>query len=109
LRVVTDEVSSPTYTEDLITAIEQLFTTGAYGIYHFTNEGACSRYEYAQKILELSGRAHIPLEPIVLKDYPRPSTPPPYAPLRNFCGAQLGITLRPWTEALADYLQHEQF
>ncbi len=109
LRVVTDEVSSPTYTEDLITAIEQLMPTGAYGIYHFTNDGACSRYEFAQKILEFSGRGHIPLEPILLKDYPRPSTPPPYAPLRNFCGAQIGITLRSWTEALADYLQHEQF
>ena len=109
LRVVTDEVSSPTYTEDLITAIEQLLPTGAYGIYHFTNAGACSRYEFAQKILELSGRAHIPIEPIVLADYARPSTPPPFAPLRNFCGAQLGIMLRPWQDALADYLQHEPF
>jgi len=109
LRVVTDEISSPTYAEDLIAAIEQLISTGAYGIYHFTNDGACSRYEFAQKILELSGRAHIPIEPIVLADYPRPSTPPPYAPLRNFCGAQIGITLRPWADALADYLQHEQF
>ncbi len=109
LRVVTDEVSSPTYTEDLVIAIEQLMMTGAYGIYHFTNEGACSRFEFAQKILALSGRSHIPIEPITLKDYPRPSTPPRYAPLRNFCGAQLGITLRPWQEALADYLAHEQF
>ncbi len=109
LRVVIDEVSSPTYAEDLITAIELLTTTGAYGIYHFTNDGACSRFEFAQKILEISGRAHIPIEPILLKDYPRPSTPPPYAPLRNFCGAQIGITLRPWADALADYLAHEQF
>jgi dTDP-4-dehydrorhamnose reductase len=109
LRVVTDEVSSPTYTEDLVSAIEKLITTEAFGIYHFTNEGACSRYEFAQKILELSGRSHVPIEPITLKDYPRPSTPPPYAPLRNFCGAQIGITLRPWQDALADYLAHEQF
>src|SRR5512139_3192051 len=109
LRVVTDEVSSPTYTEDLITAIEQLMPTGAYGVYHFTNDGACSRFEFAQKILEFSGRAHIPIEPIVLADFSRPSTPPPYAPLRNFCGAQIGITLRPWQDALADYLEHEQF
>ncbi len=109
LRVVTDEVSSSTYTEDLVGAIEKLMTTEAFGVYHFTNEGACSRYELAQKILELSGRAHIPIEAITLKDYPRPSTPPPYAPLRNFCGAQIGITLRSWQDALADYLKHEQF
>jgi dTDP-4-dehydrorhamnose reductase len=107
LRVVTDEVSSPTYAEDLVTALEQLLVTGAYGIYHFTNEGACSRFEFAREILALSGHRHIPIEPIVLADYPRPSTPPPYAPLRNFCGAQLGITLRPWRDALADYLAHE--
>lgn len=109
LRVVTDEVSSPTYTEDLVTAIEQLMLTGAYGIYHFTNEGACSRFEFAQEILQQSGRGHIPIEPITLADYPRPSTPPPYAPLRNFCGAQIGIMLRPWQAALTDYLAHEQF
>jgi dTDP-4-dehydrorhamnose reductase len=108
LRVVTDEVSSPTYAEDLVTAIDQLLPTGAYGIYHFTNEGECSRFEFAQKILELTGRGHVPIEPITLADFVRPSTPPKYSPLRNFCGAQLGITLRPWQTALADYLAHEQ-
>ncbi|CAG0950238.1 partial dTDP-4-dehydrorhamnose reductase, partial [Gammaproteobacteria bacterium] len=76
-------------------------------IYHFTNEGACSRFEFAQEILKQSGRGHIAIEPITLADYPRPSTPPPYAPLRNFCGAQIGITLRPWRDALTDYLAHE--
>lgn len=109
LRVVTDEVSSPTYTEDLVTAIEQVMITGAYGTYHFTNEGACSRFEFAQEILQQTGRGHLPIEPITLADFARPSTPPRYAPLRNFCGAQLGITLRPWRDALADYLAHEQF
>lgn len=109
LRVVTDEVGSPTYTEDLVSAIEQLTVTGAYGIYHFTNDGACSRFEFAQEILKQSGRGHIPIEPITLADFSRPSTPPAYAPLRNFCGAQIGITLRPWQGALADYLAHEQF
>lgn len=109
LRVVTDEVSSPTYTEDLVTAIEQVMITGAYGTYHFTNEGACSRFEFAQEILQQTGRGYLPIEPITLADFARPSTPPRYAPLRNFCGAQLGITLRPWRDALADYLAHEQF
>jgi dTDP-4-dehydrorhamnose reductase len=109
LSVVTDEVGCCTYSEDLATALEQLIATEAFGIYHFTNEGACSRYEFARKILELSGRGHIPIEPIKLADYPRPSTPPPYTPLRNFCGAQIGIRLRPWQDALADYLAHEQF
>jgi len=109
LRVVADEVGSPTFASDLASAIARLITTDAYGIYHFTNEGVCSRFEFAQKILEISGMAHVPLAPITLADMTRPSTPPPYTPLRNFCGAQIGITLRPWQDALAEYVTHEQF
>ncbi len=109
LRVVADEVGSPTFAPDLAQAIARLITSGAYGIYHFVNDGACSRFEFAQKILELANLAHVPIEPIRLADLGRPSTPPPYTPLRNFCGAQIGITLRPWLDALADYMANERF
>jgi dTDP-4-dehydrorhamnose reductase len=108
LRVVADEVSSPTFAPDLSEAVARLIATEAYGVYHFTNEGACSRFEFAQKILELAGLAHVPIEPIRLADLDRPSTPPPHSPLRNFCGAQIGITLRPWQDALAEYLANER-
>jgi dTDP-4-dehydrorhamnose reductase len=104
LHVVADEISSPTYTEDVASAMRQLVQTGAFGVYHFVNEGVASRYDFAREILRVSGRGHIPIEPIKLADFSRPSTPPPYTPLRNFCGAALGITLRPWQEALAEYL-----
>jgi len=108
LRVVTDEVSSPTYAPDLATAIVQLIQTGRYGIYHFTNEGACSRYEFALKILELSGRGHIPVTPITSDQYKRIAQPPPYSVIRNYCGSTaLGITLRPWEEALQEYFADE--
>ncbi len=109
LRVVTNEIGSPTFAADLAAAITRLITTGAYGIYHFTNEGSCSRFEFAQRILELAGLSHVPVEPIGLADLDRPSTPPSYTPLRNFCGAQLGITLRPWPDALAEYVENEHF
>jgi dTDP-4-dehydrorhamnose reductase len=102
--VVADEISSPTYTEDVASAMRQLVQTGAFGVYHFVNEGVASRYNFAREILRVSGRGHIPIEPIKLADFSRLSTPPPYTPLRNFCGAALGITLRPWQEALAEYL-----
>ncbi len=105
LRVVTDEVSNPTYAPDLAEAIAQLVQTHRYGIYHFTNAGYCSRYEYAQEILRQSGRAHIPIEPITLAEYPRPSAVPPFTALANTKGAALGIELRPWPEALAAYLE----
>lgn len=103
LRVVTDEVSNPTYAPDLAEAIVQLVQTHQYGIYHFTNAGYCSRYQYAQEVLRQSGRAHIPIEPITLAEYSRPSTVPPFTPLANTKGAALGIELRPWQEALAAY------
>lgn len=104
LRVVTDEIGSPTYTENVANAVQRLVQTGAFGVYHLVNDGVASRYDFAREILRLSGRGHVPIEPIKLADFSRPSTPPAYTPLRNFCGAALGITLRPWQEALAEYL-----
>jgi len=108
LRVVADEISSPTYAPDLAEAIAKLIRTDHYGIYHFTNEGVCSRHDFAVKILELAGRGHIPVHPITSDQYARASTPPLYAPIRNFCAATaLGITLRPWEEALQAYFTTE--
>lgn len=105
LRVVTDEVANPTFVSDLVPALAQLVETGSYGIYHLTNAGYCSRYDYARTILELSGHGHIPIEPIVLADFARPSTPPKFAPLANTTAAALGITLRPWESALQAFLE----
>lgn len=105
LSVVTDEVSSPTYAPDLAEAIARLIQTRHYGLYHFTNEGICSRFAFARKILELGGRGHVPLRPITSDQYQRLARPPLYAPIRNFCGAALGIRLRPWQEALEEYFR----
>ncbi len=105
LRVVTDEVSNPTYTLDLARAIAQLVQTREYGTYHFTNSGYCSRYDFAKEILRLSGREHIQIEPITLADYPRPSMVPKFTPLVNTRGPEIGITLRPWQEAIAAYFE----
>ena len=104
LRVVADEVGSPTYAQDLASGVRRLIQTGAFGVYHFVNDGIASRYDLARQIMQLGGRGHVPVEPITLAEFSRPSTPPPYTPLRNFCGAALGITFRPWQAALAEYL-----
>lgn len=102
LYFVTDEVGSPTYAPDLAEALRKLIAYPLYGIYHLTNTGVCSRYEWAKAILELAGRPDYPLFPT--QGYTRPAKVPAYCELRNFCAAtQLGITLRPWREALADY------
>ncbi len=104
LRVVADEVGSPTYAQDLASGVRRLVQTGAFGVYHFVNDGVASRYDLARQIMQLCGRGHVPVEPITLAEFTRPSTPPPYTPLRNFCGAAQGITFRPWQAALAEYL-----
>ncbi|MDY0019114.1 MAG: dTDP-4-dehydrorhamnose reductase [Anaerolineae bacterium] len=105
LRVVTDEVSNPTYVEDLAAAIVQLIQTHAYGIYHLVNAGPASRCEFAEEILRLGNREAVPITPILSCEFKRDSAPPLYAPLANNAAAALGIRLRPWRAALADFLQ----
>lgn len=105
LQVVEDEVGSPTFTRDLAEALVRLMDTHAYGIYHLVNEGIASRYEFACEILRQSGRGHIPVTPIKAETFVRASTPPRYAPLANTAAAALGIRLRPWQEALSDFLR----
>jgi dTDP-4-dehydrorhamnose reductase len=100
LTIVDDEVSNPTYAPDLAAGIARLIETGLYGTYHLTNAGVVSRYEYALEIFRQAGVSP-KVTPIKLRDYQRASTPPPYAPLRNFVGAEAGIVLRPWQEAVA--------
>jgi len=107
LQVVDDEISNPTYTLDLAQAIVKLVKTHAHGTYHLANTGYCSRYEFAKEVLRLSGQEQTPILPIKLAEYRRASTVPPFTPLANINAAQLGIELRPWKEALADYIKHK--
>ncbi|GAB4192580.1 MAG: dTDP-4-dehydrorhamnose reductase [Roseiflexaceae bacterium] len=105
LSVVDDEVGSPTYAPDVADAVAQLIHTPHYGTYHLVNEGACSRFAFAQAILRLAGREHVRLNPIRLADYKRDSIVPPHTPLHNIAAAALGIRLRPWQAALENFLQ----
>lgn len=101
LTMVTDEAGSPTYAPDLADAIARLLPSELYGIYHFTNSGVCSRYEWAREILRLAGLSHVAVNPS--QGYVRAAPVPKRVELRNLCGAaQLGIILRPWQEALGD-------
>ena len=105
LRMVTDEVGTPTYTYDVAVALDTLIATRHFGTYHIVNTGACSRYEFAAEVLRLSGKAEFPLLPMALAEFKRDSSVPPHTPLLNQAGAALGITLRPWQAALAEYVQ----
>lgn len=107
LRVVANEVGNPTYTDDLADAICALIPTERFGIYHFVNEGAVSRYTFAQYALERAGLGDVPLEKISSFEWQRPSTPPPYGALDNLAGPTIGIRLRPWREAVDAFLARE--
>jgi dTDP-4-dehydrorhamnose reductase len=107
LKVVTDEVGNPTYALDLAVAIASLIETEAYGVYHLANAGYCSRYDYVREVLRFSGRDSVRVDPITLDDFQRASTPPRFAPLADTAAAALGITLRPWQEAVQEFLESQ--
>ncbi len=104
LKVVTDEVASPTWTVDLAQAIARLIEQPAYGVYHLTNGGYCSRYEWAKAALALMGLADVPVEPTTQAEFGALPRKPPFSALANRNAARLGIELPPWEEALRAYL-----
>lgn len=106
LRMVTDEIGSPTYAPDLAEAVAKLVRTPAYGTYHLVNAGTCSRYEWAREILSIAAMPNVELLPS--ENYQRLARVPKHSELHNFCGAEIGIVLRPWREALADYMRQRE-
>lgn len=109
LSFVTDEVATPTSTEDVAVALRALLTQGApAGIYHLVNTGEASRYDWAVEILRLGGIdapvAAVTTPELRAQGYAGP-VKPPYSVLANTRAAALGVTLRPWREALAAYFE----
>jgi dTDP-4-dehydrorhamnose reductase len=108
LSVVVDEVGSPTYAPDLAAAIARLIESGRFGLYHLANEGGCSRFELAREALSVAGRQTRVL-PTTAEEYaklnPAAARRPADSRLRNLAASSsLGISLRPWKEALAEML-----
>ena len=105
LRVVDDQVGSPTYAADLAQAIATLVERKLSGIFHLTNSGTCSWFEFARAILELTGLSHVSLSPITAKDLNRAAPRPAFSVLDNAAWRAVGLTpLRPWREALAEMI-----
>jgi len=103
LSMVTDEVASPTWARDLAQAIARLVERNApAGIYHLANEGHCSRFEWAERVLALAGRKDVELREITQAEYDGPRKPP-FSALANTAAAALGVVLRLWPEALSEY------
>ena len=105
LRVVCDQVCTPTYTADLAEAVVELIGTDKFGLYHLTNSGSCSWNEFAQHIFALAG-IPVTIEPISSAEYGAAARRPNYSVLDHRAFCKLGFpALRPWPAALAAYLQ----
>jgi dTDP-4-dehydrorhamnose reductase len=103
VRLVTDEIASPTWTVDLAAGIAALIETGERGIFHLVNDGSCSRKEWGEEVLRLSG-IDVPVEEATQEAFQLPFRKPPDSSLANVRAAALGIQLRPWKEALSQHL-----
>ena len=105
VRVVTDQVLSPTFTADLALKTKELIEHGATGLFHLTNDGECSWFEFARGAFDLAG-VDVKMEPIDSEQFQQRARRPPYSALTTARLETVGLKpMRPWEEALRDYLQ----
>lgn len=99
-----DQFGCPTYTIDLARFLAELMTTEKYGIYHATNGGFCSRFEWTKVIVE-ELRLPVSLKPVSHHQFPLPAARPVYSVLDPMSIRLGGFTpIRPWREALREFL-----
>jgi len=104
IGVVNDQVVTPTSTKDLSRQVALLVATDHEGLFHMTNEGSCSWYEFAAAIFEISG-LKADLRPTTSQAFNAPARRPSYSVLENHRLKELGLNrMLPWREALAEYL-----
>lgn len=108
VKVVFDQVGTPTYAGDLAEAIVSIVESGklrdAEGIYHFSNEGVCSWYDFAKTIGELSGSACV-IEPCHSEEFPSPVERPHYSVLdKTRIKSTFGLKIPYWRDSLAECL-----
>jgi|SRR6185437_6075572 len=104
LNVVADQTMSPTVTADVATAITKMLKAGVpAGIWHVVNSGTATWYEFARRIVERAG-VSASVTPITSADFPAPAKRPPYSALDNKKVSDAVGPMRPWQDALDDYL-----
>jgi dTDP-4-dehydrorhamnose reductase len=109
LSIVNDQVGSPTYTMDLAKAISVLIQIDAQGIFHVANSDFCTWYTFGQAILNLSGMKEVKVISITSEKLGRPAVRPSYSVFNcQKLKKETGLSLRPWSEALRDYLTNSR-
>jgi dTDP-4-dehydrorhamnose reductase len=104
VRVVEDQVLTPTYTVDLAKAVRQLIQTGKFGLYHLSSEGQCSWYEFTRHIFECA-EVRASLTGCKTGDFPSSVKRPAYSVLSKAKLRRTGLSIPSWQDALARYLQ----
>lgn len=107
LGVVFDQIGSPTYARDLARSIMQIVDKGIIpGVYHFTNEGVCSWYDFTRAIHRLEGIDSCKVSPIHTEDYPVLAQRPHYSVLdKSKIKETFGIDIRWWEDALKECIK----
>ena len=104
IKVVADQIGTPTYAGDLAAAIVHIIESDQLdkcGIYHYTNEGACSWYDFACEIARLSGNNECEIKPCTTADYPTKAQRPQYSVLnKNKFTTTFGIVIPDWKDSL---------
>lgn len=105
LKVVFDQVGTPTYAYDLAKAIFDIVDNRKYegntGIYHFSNEGVCSWYDFTKVIAELAGNTDCDIQPCHSNEFPSPVKRPAYSVLdKTKVKDTFGIKIPYWTDSL---------
>ncbi len=108
MEVVADEAGSPTFAGDLAEGLVALAATGEGGVFHLANQGRATRWELAREVARLAGVDPEAVQPTTtaafLEKYPLPAKRPADSELWNLRAASLGVSMRPWDEALASYM-----
>ena len=105
LKVVFDQVGTPTYAYDLAKVIFDIIENrkfeGKYGIYHYSNEGVCSWFDFAKMIAEYTGNTECDIQPCYSDEFPSPVTRPSYSVLdKTKIKESFGISVPYWTDSL---------
>jgi len=108
LSVVDDQIGRPTYNRDLARAIVRLCRLEAQGKIHASNSGSCSWHEFACHLLRATGFADLPVEAIHTEALSRPARRPMHSVLSLDSLEALGIQMRPWQDAVADYISERK-
>ncbi|MFP4163391.1 MAG: dTDP-4-dehydrorhamnose reductase [Chitinispirillaceae bacterium] len=108
LRVVNDQIGSPTWTVSICRQVLHVLDKNVYGVFHCTSEGRCSWFDFAEEIITAAG-IEVKVEPCKTEEFPRPAPRPANSVLENKRLKSLGLNIMPeWKNAFREFLAAEK-